>query len=277
MPAEQRGVLGILAGGGELPRRLAESARAQGRSVFLVAFKGHTDPATPEGFDHIWSRLGAAGEILDALRRHEVQEIVLAGPVKRPSLGEVWPDRRAARFFSKIGRNAFSDDGLLGSIVHTLEEEEGFHVIGIDDVMTELIAEAGVYGRHAPDELAHADIARGVEVVQALGRLDVGQAAVIQQGIVLGVEAVEGTDALLERAGALRRDGPGGVLVKIKKPGQEHRVDLPTVGIRTVKGAAAAGLRGVALQAGASLLVDRQAVVDAADEDGLFIFGLTLE
>jgi DUF1009 family protein len=136
------------------------------------------------------------------------------------------------------------------------------------------LAEAGVWGGVEPDDRAKADITHGLKVAQGLGILDVGQAVVVQQGIVLGVEAVEGTDALLRRAGELRRAGPGGVLVKIAKPGQERRVDLPTIGVQTVKNVAAAGLSGLAVEAGSAVVIDRPGVIAAADAAGVFVCGV---
>lgn len=147
-------------------------------------------------------------------------------------------------------------------------------MVGLETILPEVLAPLGIFGRHRPDEQAEADIRRGLEVARGLGLLDVGQSVVVQQGIVLGVEAVEGTDALLRRCVELRRNGPGGVLVKIRKPGQEQRVDLPTFGPATIKGAAAAGLRGLAVDAGGTLVVNRDAVVAAADEAGLFLIGI---
>ena len=265
--------LGILAGGGEIPARLVEACRAAGRDVFVLAFEGHTDPQTLRGVEHAWSRLGAAGAALDTLRQAGVVELVLAGPIRRPSLSELRPDMRGLQFFAKIGGNSLGDDGLLSAAVAGLEEE-GFRVIGIDDVLAGVLAEEGPYGKLSPDEQAARDIARGIAVARALGAADVGQAVVVQEGIVLGVEAIEGTDGLLARCKDLRRAGPGGVLVKAKKPHQENRVDLPTVGTSTVRNAAAAGLRGIAVQAGGALIIDRAGVTRAADEAGLFVIGV---
>jgi len=140
--------------------------------------------------------------------------------------------------------------------------------------LADALAPVGVLGAVAPDAVAEADIARGLDVAQALGRLDVGQSVVVQQGMVLGVEAIEGTDALIARCGRLRREGGGGVLVKIAKPGQDRRADLPTIGARTVSACAEAGLSGIAVAAGSTLLVDRAAIVAAADRAGLFVAGV---
>ncbi len=265
--------LGIIAGGGELPARLIEVCRAAGRDFFVIAFPGQTDPQTVEGVDHAWVRLGAAGTALAYLHAADVKEIVMVGPIERPSLKELRPDLKTVRFMAKVGAAGLGDDGLLSGIVKNLEAE-GFAVRGVDELLQDLVAAPGRYGKHAPDADAESDIRRGIAVVRALGGVDVGQAAVVQQGIVLGVEAVEGTDALLARCARLRREGPGGVLVKLKKPGQERRVDLPTIGLATVEGGAKAGLKGIAVEAGAALVVDAPAVAKAADEAGLFVIGI---
>lgn len=265
--------LGILAGGGTLPARLAAAARGQGRGVFLVAFEGHTDPATVEGLPHLWSRFGAAGGIIARLKDEGVRDLVFAGPVRRPSFTELLPDWYTARFLAKVGTRALGDDGLLRSVARALEEE-GFRVVGLHELLADLLTPAGPVGRLAPDAGAERDIAHAAAVARALGALDVGQGAVVQQGIVLAVEAVEGTDAMLARCAGLARPGPGGVLVKMAKPQQDRRIDLPTIGVTTVEKAAGAGLRGIAVEAGGSLLVDRAAVAAAADRLGLFVVGV---
>ncbi|WP_448187398.1 LpxI family protein [Azospirillum sp. sgz301742] len=265
--------LGILAGGGEIPARLATAVRGAGREVFVVAFEGQTDPVTVQGFPHLWSRLGAAGSIIERLRAEGVGDLVFAGPVRRPSLSELMPDWRTTRFFMRVGTRALGDDGLLRAVARELEDE-GFRVVGLHDFLGELLTVPGPAGTLLPDEQAQADIARGVEVALGLGRLDVGQGCVVQQGIVLAVEAIEGTDAMLERAATLRRPGGGGVLVKVRKPQQDGRLDLPTIGTTTVEKAAAAGLAGIAVQAGGSLTVDRAAVGELADRLGLFVLGI---
>ncbi len=270
------GPLGIVAGGGSLPRRLVEVCQASGRGAFVIAIENHTDPATVEGANHLWIRMGQSEKAVQALKEAGVKDLVLVGAVKRPSMTELRPDRKTFKFLAKIGFNSLGDDGLLGAVVKGLEDE-GFTLRGIEEFVHDLLAAEGCFGRNEPDETAWRDIQRGIEVVRAMGAADVGQATVIQDGLVLGVEALEGTDALLARCGPLRRAGPGGVLVKLSKPGQERRADLPTIGVKTVEGAAAAGLRGIAVEAGGTLVVDLPAVVAAADRNGLFIIGISRE
>ena len=266
--------LGILAGGGPFPGRVAAAAQAAGREVFIVALRGFAEPAVIGSYPHQEIRMGAAGEILAALRQQGCTDLVLVGPVRRPSLLDLRPDAEGARILARIGRAAFSgDDGLLASVVRVLGEE-GFRVLGAHEVLTEAVGPRGVLGRVQPDAGAMADIARGAAVVRALGAVDVGQGCVVQQGIVLAVEAIEGTDAMLARAAGLARPGPGGVLIKLVKPGQDRRADLPTIGPATLRAAQAAGLRGVAFEAGGTLLTDRAGCIAAADATGLFLVGI---
>jgi hypothetical protein len=266
--------LGIIAGGGPLPGRVAAAAQAAGRPTFIVALRGFAEPDVVSPFPHREVRMGAAGEILSALRAHGCADLVLIGPVGRPSLADIRPDREGTRILARIGRAAFAgDDGLLAAVVRVLGEE-GFNVLGAHEVLTEALGAAGILGRHHPDAAALADIARGAAVLRALGAADVGQACVVQQGIVLAVEAIEGTDAMMRRSAGLARPGPGGVLIKLVKPGQDRRADLPTIGPATLRGAAESGLRGVAFEAGGTLLTDKQGCIDAADATGLFLIGV---
>ena len=274
MLAETQGPLGILAGGGPFPGQVAAAARAAGRPVFIVGFEDFADQAVIGAYPHAYARLGAAGRILSLLREHAVRDLVLVGPVKRPSLLDLRPDFEGTKILARIGRAAWSgDDGLLAALVRVLAEE-GFSVLGAHEILTASVAPKGTLGAVAPDAQALADIARGAQIVRALGVLDVGQGCVVQQGFVLAVEAAEGTDRMLARVGELAVQGQGGVLVKLTKPGQERRADMPTIGPRTITAAAAAGLRGVACEAGGTLLTDRDACIAEADRLGLFLYGI---
>ncbi|HEY1799245.1 MAG TPA: UDP-2,3-diacylglucosamine diphosphatase LpxI [Stellaceae bacterium] len=272
--AGNAGTLGIVAGSGGLPRRLIETCRAAGRRFFVLALEGEADPAMLAEVPHAWCRIGAAATGLDLLHAHGVGELVLAGGVKRPSVASLRPDWRATKFFARIGLRALGDDGLLSAVIKELERE-GFVVIGAERLLDEsVVMPEGPVGRLVPDPVARADIEHGLRIARAIGRLDIGQSVVVQQGMVLGVEAIEGTDALLRRCGGLRREGPGGVLVKIEKPGQERRADRPVIGPQTVAMAAEAGLRGIAAEAGAVLILDRDAVARAANAAGIFVVGI---
>ncbi len=266
--------LGVLAGGGPLPARIVQSCLASGREVFVIAFEDETDPKTCEGVSHMWVPLGKVGATIKRLKAERCEEVVLAGPVRRPAFSKLKPDMRAIKLLGKIRKAAGQGDNAILSVLVEELESENFRVVGADELLSDVAAPGGNMSDRIPSESDQVDIALGARVAEALGALDVGQAVVVQQGVVLGVEAIEGTDALLKRCAALKREGNGGVLVKLKKPQQERRVDLPTIGSDTVRCAAEAGLNGIAVEAGQSLILDRPEVVAEANRLGLFVVGI---
>ncbi len=268
------GALAVIAGGGDLPLRLVETCRRSGRPVIVLALEGQAEPgAYPADADTRWFRLGAAGAMLAWMRERGASEVVMAGRVRRPSLAELRPDGRTLQFFGRIGLKALGDDGLLRAVAEELARE-GLTVVGVQDLVTGLLTLPGPLGRLSPDAQAQADIEHGMVVARLLGRADVGQSVVIQQGLVLGVEAIEGTDALIRRCGDLRREGPGPVLVKMRKPQQDLRLDLPTIGPETVARCAEAGFAGIAAEAGGTLALNRAEIAASADAAGLFVVGV---
>jgi len=265
------GPLGIVAGGGLLPVRVAEAVAASGRPVVVAVLEGHGDPAAYPRFPAQSFRWGLAATMLAWLKQHGVRQVVLAGTVARPSVLSLRPDTAGVKLLARIGRAAFTgDDSILRAVMKVLAED-GFEVLGAQQVLGGLLPPAALMAGPPPDDLARADIQRGLAVCRALGAVDVGQGCVVQQGLVLAVEAIEGTDAMLARAGGLRREGPGGVLVKALKPGQSRLADLPTIGPRTVEAAAAAALRGLAFEAGGTILLERDATIARAAAVGLFL------
>ena len=265
--------LGIIAGGGALPARLAAAAKAAGRAVFVVMLDGHANDPTLESYPQITLRLGAAAKILDAMRAEDCVDIVLAGKVARPSFSAMRPDWRATKLLMKVGLKALGDDGLLRLVGQELERE-GFRLIGAHEILTDLAVEEGVLGTVQPDEQAMSDAKHGLSVARILGQADVGQGCVVQQGLVLALEAIEGTDEMLRRSALYKREGVGGVLVKSAKPQQDKRLDLPAIGLKTIEESHKAGLRGIALLAGGTMIIDREAVLARADALGMFIVGL---
>lgn len=267
--------LGIIAGGGAIPAMLIRHCREQGRDFFVLAIEGNADKAFfTEDIPHQWIRIGQAGTGFKRFAEEKVQDVVMIGTIRRPGFFDLVPDLRTTAFFAKVGAKALGDDGILRALVSEIEAE-GMVVKGIHEVMTDLLIKPGVLGRHKPDRQALADIRRGMEVASELGRLDVGQAVIVQQGLVLGVEGIEGTDELIRRCGDYRRKGDGGVLVKLRKPQQDMRIDLPTIGARTVERAHESGLRGIAVHTGNGLIVDEAEVIRLADKYGLFVMGVT--
>lgn len=266
--------LGIIAGGGSIPRMLIDNCLSSGRKFFVLAIDGNADKnIVNDKIPHEWIRIGQAGTGFKRFADEKVEDVVMIGTIKRPGFFDLVPDLRTTAFFAKVGVKALGDDGILRALVSEIENE-GMMVRGIHEVMPELLAPEGVLGRHKPDKQALVDIRRGIEVAAALGSLDVGQSVVVQQGLVLGVEGIEGTDELIKRCGTYRRKGAGGVLVKLRKPQQDMRIDLPTVGPRSVIRAEEAGLRGIVFHAGNGLIVDKEEVIKLADKKGLFVMGV---
>ncbi len=271
--------LGLIAGAGLMPVRIADAASKAGRPVFCLLVEGFAAPRDYARFPHEVVRLGAIGRMFAALRGRGVRDLVLSGRVTRPSLLTLGLDTEGVRQLALLGRRALfgGDDGLLSALLARLRAE-GFRPVGAQEILSDLLVEPGLLTAAAPDEVALSDVARGIAVARALGAADAGQGCVVQQGLVLALEGIEGTDAMLARSAGLRREGPGGVLVKLVKPNQDVLIDLPVIGPETVRGAAAAGLSGIAIEARAgsagTLVVDRGAATAAADAAGLFLLAL---
>ena len=265
--------IALFAGRGEFPRALINVFQSQKRPFVVIAFKGQTEEVLLKDSPHLWLQFGEVGKAIRYMEENKIVEIVMAGTISRPALSEIRPDWEGVKWLAKIGSHALGDDNLLKLVIKMIEER-GYKVVGPDEILSELLAQEGLLTRLEPDEQAWRDIGRGIEVLSALSPADVGQAVVVQEGLVLGIEAIEGTDALIERAGKLQRSSLGGVLIKIAKHQQEQRVDLPVIGIDTIRKVAKAGLRGVTIEAGRSLILNRDETIKLANEKQLFIVGL---
>ncbi len=274
------GALGLIAGGGELPRAVAEAVRATGRVVFVVPLVGSVTEDWVKDFPHEFLSPGEPGRIIKALKGAGVSDVLLAGRVDRPKFSEMKLDAKGVTLLPKaIAAAKKGDDSLLRFIVGICEDA-GLNAVSVAEAAPALVAGEGAIGAHTPGDEQQSDIAQAFRIVHALGALDVGQAAVVCDGLALAVEAAEGTDAMLARIGSLRESVRGtavkkrGVLVKALKPTQDAKTDMPVVGVQTVKNAAAAFLSGIAVEAGVALILDKQAVAAEADRLGLFVIGV---
>ena len=263
-----------------MPFAVADSLTARGINSVLFALRGACDPVAVERFRHHWISVGQFGRAEKLFRAENCRDLVFIGTLVRPALSEIRLDWGTLRVVSRVVA-AFrgGDDHLLSGIGRILEQD-GFRMVGIKDVAPDLLMPEGCITLKSPDENAAADIARGRDVLRALSPFDIGQAAVVIDGHVVGVEDIEGTDGLLARVARLRAEGriraraTRGVLVKAPKSGQDLRFDLPTMGPRTIEGAAAAQLAGIAIVTGNTIVVEPQTMIEAADAAGLFVTGL---
>ncbi|MCQ2740740.1 MAG: UDP-2,3-diacylglucosamine diphosphatase LpxI [Alphaproteobacteria bacterium] len=267
--------LGIIAGGGNIPKMLIDECLKRETEFTVLAIEGNADKAlfNHAEFPYKWIRLGQAGTGFKYFKEEKVQDVVMIGTIRRPSFFDLVPDLRTTAFFAKVGAKALGDDGLLRAVVSEIEKD-GMRVKGIHEVMPELLIKQGVFTKRKPTKKDIVDIKRGVEAAYALGKLDIGQSVVVQQGIVLGVEGIEGTDELIFRCHNYRRKGGGGVLVKLRKPEQDMRIDLPTIGPRSIERAHESELEGIVVHAGNGLIVDEKETVALADKYGMFIVGV---
>jgi len=263
--------LGIVAGQGDLPFELYDAALRQGRDTFVLALRDQANPDKLEGIPHAWVSITAIGGVVDTAHRHGVEDMILTGDFQPWHLDCANPDEWLRARQSLITDEMRSRENEAVAFLIREFEKEGFRVITARSLAANLFPATGVLGGHEPDTEAWMDIVRGVEAAKAIGGLDIGQAVVVQRRVVLAVEAVEGTDALIRRSKALKKEGPGPILVKMMKPQQEMRADPPTIGRRTVELAVGAGFIGIAFEADGTLVADRAAAVRIADDAGLFL------
>ena len=272
--------IGIVAAGGVMPFAVADSLIARGIDPVLFALKGTCDPVAVARFRHHWIAVGQLGRAMKLFRSENCRDLVFIGTLVRPAFSEVRLDWVTLRAFSQLWAAFRGGDDHLLSGVGRIFEQNGFRMVGIRDAAPDLLMPEGCATRAAPDQSAAADIARGRDVLRALSPFDIGQAVAVIDGHVVAVEDIEGTDGLLVRIARLRDEGRirakagRGVLVKAPKSGQDLRFDLPTVGPRTVEGAVKAGLAGIAIVAGHTIVAEPQAMIEIADAAGLFVTGM---
>ncbi|MEL6476627.1 MAG: UDP-2,3-diacylglucosamine diphosphatase LpxI [Pseudomonadota bacterium] len=267
--------LAIIAGRDDLPRLIAEDRRRSGAPYLVVSFEADTQPWMAE-HPHEEHQFEKPGRLFRALDAAGVADVVFAGRMARPRLRPWLFDAGALKIVGHVTKLLRQgDDGLLSGL-GAIFEAEGFRMISAQECLTSLDTGAGVPTQAKPSDGARADAARASAILNALGALDIGQAAVVAEGQCLGIETIGGTDRLLATVAALplelRGPTPSGVLVKLPKPAQDRRVDLPTIGLRTVEEAARADLSGVVVQAGGVILLDREAMIAAADRAGVFLW-----
>jgi UDP-2,3-diacylglucosamine hydrolase len=278
-PALPEEPLGLICGAGTVPFAVADAVKRRGRPVVLFPLRGWADAAAVSAWPHHWIALGQFGRFCRLARTERCRDLVLVGGLVRPSLRELRLDWGTLWQMPLVIRSFRGGDDHLLSGIGRMFEGAGFRMVGAHEVAPEITALPGALGRFSPDSAAEDDIARGFALLAATSAFDIGQAAVMCGCRVLAVEAAEGTDAMLNRVAAMRESGritlpPGrGVLVKAPKRRQDRRFDLPSIGPDTIAQAATAGLAGVAVIAGATIVAEPQRLIEAADRAGLFVVG----
>lgn len=265
--------LGIIAGCGILPLQLADMCKEQGIEPFLIGFEGQTDIAPHL---HLKTSLGRAGLVVRTLKAQGIKDIVMIGAMRRPKAFQLWPDLFALKFFAKIGFRVLGDNGLLSAIRRELEHE-GFCVHGVHRFMPQLLSPQGSVTKSVPDEGLRQSISLGIRESQNIGTKDIGQSVIVQGERILGTENDRGTNALIKRCARLIDGAVPAILVKTCKPQQDRDLDMPTIGPATVQACHEAGIAGIIVQAEASLLVEREKLVELADAYKIFVCGVRIE
>ena len=263
--------IGLIAGKGQFPFLCARAARNRGLKVVAVAHRDETDPALAKSVDQIhWVYVGQLGKIIRVFKAAGVSQALMAGSINRGRLFKHFrPDLRALSLLKKVGPG--HDDRLLRAVAEELEQE-GITIAPATLFQDELLAPAGPLNRRRPSALQLKDIDYGFKVAKEMGRLDIGQCVVVRHQVVVAIEAIEGTDETIRRGGRLA--GPGAVVVKICKPQQDLRFDLPAVGLGTVAAMQEAQAKVLAIEAGRTIIFDRQEMLKAADQSGIAVYGV---
>jgi DUF1009 family protein len=266
--------IGIICGAGDYPKFVAQACVERNIDFCLVFLNGF---CSPNEYDKRYCsrivNLGEIGAVIDFFHSHNVGKIIFAGGVKRPNFKELSLDKKGASWLLKLGKSIFSGDDALLRALAQLANQEGFEIIAGTDLLNDAFMSRGVHTSVHPTESEYADIQKGFEAAKQLGALDIGQAAVVHDGLVLGVECVEGTDALLDRCAKLRKSPSGGVLVKVSKPLQDQKLDLPTVGIDTIRRLHTNKFSGLAVEVGKCIVVQKEQTIALADSLSIFICG----
>lgn len=279
-PSSAEGPLAMICGGGSLPLAVADYVAARGRAVVLFPLRGAAEGPGFERFPHYWLHIGQIGRFMRLAHAAGCRDVVLIGALIRPSIWQTRPDFKALCLLPRVLAAFRGGDNHLLTGMSRLLEGDGFRLRGAHEVAPEILVPTGVLGAVKPSDRDRADIALGLDYLKAAGGFDIGQAVVVADRHILAVEAIEGTDQMLERVVSLRGNGRiraaagAGVLVKAPKPDQDRRFDLPSIGPTTVEWVARAGLAGIAVVGGATIMAEPARLASAADRAGVFVVGM---
>ncbi|MDR0774129.1 MULTISPECIES: LpxI family protein [unclassified Candidatus Tisiphia] len=267
-PLKQKSIVGIIAGNGLLPISLANSFIKQGGQCYIAALEGEANPVLYKDFTHQFFKIGMVKPIIEYFRKYDVKNIILAGSVNRPNLRSIKVDLMGSRLLARILKQKFLGDDKLLSIVTDFLEEKGFKVISSYEILR---TNNDVMTIAVPSKIDNTDIELGIKLLDSIGYLDVGQSVIVDNGYIIGIEAAEGTDNLIERCSYLRKNSIGGVLIKMMKKDQDTRIDIPTIGAETISNLANYGYKGLAIQKDKVIILEIERTIGLANECGLFI------
>ena len=265
--------LAIIAGDGNLPIELINECEKQNKIFFVIIINGHGQKISKLYNPDFVMHLSKIGEAIKFARSKNITDLVMAGSIKRPSLKDMIPDFWTAKFLTKYGAKISGDNSILASLARELEKE-GFNILAPEDITKNTLCPYGILGKYSPNIENKTDIEKGFKIAKNIGINDIGQSVIIQNGLILAIEAAEGTDNMIKRSKLLKIGDSGAVFIKVIKPGQDQRLDRPVIGINTIKSVHNSGLDGIALEANSIIIINLQEVIKYADKNNLFIIGI---
>ncbi len=271
--------LGIIAGNGDLPLLILEECKKKNITPFIAIMKDFADVEKYKNFQNITIGFGDVGKTIAFFKKNNVKNLVFAGGVKKPNIKTIFPDFKGFFLLLKLLKNkVFGDDTILQTTIQFLEKQ-GFNVMSVEEILSDIKIKEGIVGNVKwPNNDYIYDINLGVKVLKQMGDLDIGQSVVIQNGIVIGIECIEGTEKLIERCGQLKyTTGRKPILVKIKKTTQTKKIDLPSIGENTIDQIKNAGFAGIAFDCNSGLVINKQTVIEKANENKIFIYGINVD
>ena len=265
--------LAIIAGNGGIPFYLIEECKNLGREYCLIIIDGHAEELSKKYKPDFVVSLSKMGRAIKFVKDIEIKHILMVGAIERPSLKNIIPDLWTAKFLATISSKVSGDNSILSKLTKALEKE-GFIIISPEEILPNLLCPKGLLGKFKANEQNKKDILTGFKIAKIIGANDIGQSIIIENGLVLAVEAAEGTDNMIKRSLLLKKEKIGGVLIKVIKPMQDKRIDRPVVGINTIKAVKDAGLAGIAIESNEILILNYNDVISYADKESLFIEGI---
>lgn len=266
--------IGILAGSGDFPKIIVESCLSQNKEIFIVGIKGFVESKLLEEHESIEVGIAKAGKIIKSFQEAKVDAIIFAGKVSRPDFKSLIPDAKGIKILNKINNLSKKGDNDIFEVLIDVFENEGIKLIGVNELCSDLLADEGNIGKTAPSKEQLKDIEIGFKAAKKIGEIDLGQAVIVKDKNITSVEAIDGTDALIKRNLSLPKEFQGGILIKVKKPKQDSRIDLPTIGVQTINSAIEAGLNGIAFEAESSILLNKEEIIKIANNAKIFLYGI---
>jgi hypothetical protein len=274
IPEKKPEKIGVIAGYGDLPNEVLENIKNNGDESYFVSLKSITNVKPTLATKHIEAKITAVGKILNYFEQNKIKKVIFVGGLKRPSFTALIPDLKGAKLLSRLRNLKKAGDNSIFDAIFQFLQEEGFETVGIKEIAPDLLTTKGILGKVEPNIEQLDDIEYGFNIAKKIGELDIGQSIVAHQKTTLAVEGIDGTDALIDRCKKLHFGGKGGILVKVKKNNQDDRIDLPTIGIKTIEKLKENNFSGIAIEAGESIIINKNQVIELANKYNIFIFGL---